>query len=182
MEKGERESILWKARGNLPLADQDILNVVGGQTPYLLQPLPCEWNYHTWQVENISGNMIGKISKPYALVPTWPNWTRASCSNAIWRKSLPRCSPTWHRSPSWQLSGCDSLSIPFHICCNLTSVFGFKGICRRRCSSHSRFQVLGWTGFSISKGKSWWSELMIFLQRRSNIGNLNKTWLSWKAG
>jgi len=41
---------IWERhKGNLPLADQDILNVVGGQTPYLLQPLPCEWNYHTWQ-------------------------------------------------------------------------------------------------------------------------------------
>ena len=25
------------------------MNVVGGQSPFLLQPLPCEWNYHTWQ-------------------------------------------------------------------------------------------------------------------------------------
>jgi len=41
---------IWERhKGNLPLADQDILNVVGGQSPYLLQPLPCEWNYHTWQ-------------------------------------------------------------------------------------------------------------------------------------
>ena len=37
------------SRASLPLADQDILNLVGGRAPWLLQPLPCEWNYHTWQ-------------------------------------------------------------------------------------------------------------------------------------
>lgn len=40
---------IWeKYREKLTLADQDVLNLVGAQAPWLFQPLPCEWNYHTW--------------------------------------------------------------------------------------------------------------------------------------
>ena len=61
-------------RLKLTLADQDVLNLVGGsqkmfleicivqqkkqvgaQSPWLIQPLPCRWNYHTWTVwSNVS--------------------------------------------------------------------------------------------------------------------------------
>jgi len=40
---------IWqKHRLKLTLADQDVLNMVGAQSPWLIQPLPCRWNYHTW--------------------------------------------------------------------------------------------------------------------------------------
>ena len=36
------------SRNSLSLADQDLLNILGSQSPWLIQPLPCEWHYHTW--------------------------------------------------------------------------------------------------------------------------------------
>jgi len=45
----EISRFIWqKYRLKLKLADQDVLNIVGAQAPWLLQPLPCQWNYHTW--------------------------------------------------------------------------------------------------------------------------------------
>ena len=38
------------SRRKLSLADQDLLNMVGSVSPWLVQPLPCPWNYHTWTV------------------------------------------------------------------------------------------------------------------------------------
>ena len=62
-------------RLKLTLADQDVLNLVGGsqkmfleicivqqkkqvgaQSPWLIQPLPCRWNYHTWTVRSNQSN------------------------------------------------------------------------------------------------------------------------------
>lgn len=40
---------IWLKHGYaLSLADQDLLNMVGSVSPWLIQPLPCTWNYHTW--------------------------------------------------------------------------------------------------------------------------------------
>jgi len=45
----EAVRFLWeKHRNSLSLADQDLLNILGSQSPWLLQPLPCEWHFHTW--------------------------------------------------------------------------------------------------------------------------------------
>ena len=41
-----------QCRLKLKLADQDVLNIVGSQAPWLFQPLPCQWNYHTWTVDS----------------------------------------------------------------------------------------------------------------------------------
>ena len=38
----------YLSRNSLSLADQDLLNILGSQSPWLLQPLPCEWHFHTW--------------------------------------------------------------------------------------------------------------------------------------
>ena len=40
--------ILQISRDSLSLADQDLLNILGSQSPWLIHPLPCEWHYHTW--------------------------------------------------------------------------------------------------------------------------------------
>ena len=46
---GTVRSIWDEYKGNLPFPDQDIINMVGAQSPYLIQPLPCEWNFIIWQ-------------------------------------------------------------------------------------------------------------------------------------
>ena len=46
---GAVRSIWNEYKGNLQFAEQDILNLVGVQAPYLLQPLPCEWNFMIFQ-------------------------------------------------------------------------------------------------------------------------------------
>ena len=58
-------------RKTLTLADQDVLNLVGNQAPWLLQPLPCEWNYHTWTV---------------SATATAPNWSQ--CYLSVGRPAL----------------------------------------------------------------------------------------------
>ena len=42
---------IWNEWGkeNLPYPEMDMLNLVGEQAPYLLQPLPCEWHFTIWQ-------------------------------------------------------------------------------------------------------------------------------------
>ena len=45
------KSLCWTlhiSSKSLSLADQDLLNILGSQSPWLIQPLPCEWHYHTW--------------------------------------------------------------------------------------------------------------------------------------
>jgi len=45
----EAVRFLWERhRDSLSLADQDLLNILGSQSPWLIHPLPCEWHYHTW--------------------------------------------------------------------------------------------------------------------------------------
>ena len=46
---------IWDKYGdqNLFYADQDIINMVGEQSPYLIQPLPCEWNFIFWQCRRL---------------------------------------------------------------------------------------------------------------------------------
>jgi len=52
---------IWeKYREKLTLADQDVLNLVGAQAPWLFQPLPCEWNYHTWTVRSY-GSVLNQM-------------------------------------------------------------------------------------------------------------------------
>ena len=50
---GAVRSIWDQYKGNLPFPDQDIINVVGEQSPYLIQPLPCEWNFIIWQCRRL---------------------------------------------------------------------------------------------------------------------------------
>ena len=45
--------LYFSNRKKLLLADQDVLNMVGSMSPWLVQPLPCPWNYHTWTVSKL---------------------------------------------------------------------------------------------------------------------------------
>ena len=67
---GTVRSIWDEYKGKLVYADQDFINVLGRHSPYLIQPLPCEWNFIAWQCKRL--NIEG--------------------SNVVWTKSCPAAS------------------------------------------------------------------------------------------
>ena len=62
---------IWdQYKGNLVFGDQDVINMVAEQSPYLIQPLPCEWNFIIWQCRRLP----------------------IKGSNHVWTKSCPTAS------------------------------------------------------------------------------------------
>ena len=67
---------IWdEHKESVPYGDQDILNILGWQSPYLFQPLPCEWNFlpifQCWRL------------------PVTVDEHQHPTSNVFWRKSCP---------------------------------------------------------------------------------------------
>ena len=103
-----RNSLIVKAallpRSSLFLADQDLLNILGSWTPWLIQPLPCHWHFHTWTCsteiyESKYLKMSTAMSFPVQLLK------QVHLSDETRSQPMPNSSKTRHLSVTWQLSG-----------------------------------------------------------------------------
>ena len=91
-------------RNSLSLADQDLLNILGSQTPWLIQPLPCHWHFHTWSCsteiyESKYFNMSTAMSFPMQLLK------QVHLSDETRSEPMSNSGKTRRLSVTWQLSG-----------------------------------------------------------------------------